>query len=200
MFMAVGILPCRARRAGAALPCATRRAQKDTQIMSLTMHSASAPVFSRILGNMLAWLDKAEAHAQARKFDANNYLGLRLAPDMLTLVRQIQIASDAAKACMSRLAGTEIPKWEDNEASLDELRARIRKTLDHVQSFSAAQIDGSDARPISVPMRSGDALQFSGETFLKHYAMPNFYFHVTTAYALLRHAGVELGKADFLGR
>jgi hypothetical protein len=168
--------------------------------MSLTMHSASAPVFSRILGNMLVWLDRAEAHAQARKFDPNNYLGLRLAPDMLPLSRQIQIASDGAKGCMSRLAGVEIPKWEDNEASLDELRARIRKTVAHVQSFSAAQIDGSDDRAISVPMRSGDALQFTGETFLKHFAMPNFFFHATTSYALLRHAGVELGKADFLGR
>ena len=168
--------------------------------MSLTMHSASAPVFTRMLGNLLAWLDKAEAHAQARKFDPNNYLGLRLAPDMLPFVRQVQIASDAAKACMSRLAGAEIPKWEDSEASLDELRARVRKTIDHVHSFSAAQIDGSETRPISVPMRSGDALQFNGETFLKHYAMANFYFHMTTAYALLRHAGVEIGKADFLGR
>ena len=168
--------------------------------MSLTMHSASVPVFSRILGNMLGWLDRAEAHAQARKFDANNYLGLRLAPDMLPLVRQVQIASDAAKACMSRLAGTEIPKWEDNEASLDELRARIRKTLAHVQSFDSARLECADSRPVTVPTRSGDALQFDGETFLKHYALPNFYFHATTTYALLRHAGVELGKADFLGR
>jgi hypothetical protein len=164
------------------------------------MHSASAPVFTRILGNMLHWLDRAEAHAQARKFDANNYLGLRLAPDMLPFARQIQIASDGAKGCMSRLAGAEIPKWEDNEATLDELRARIRKTLEHVQSFAPAQIDGSDERAITVPMRSGDALQFTGETFLKHFALPNFFFHATTAYALLRHAGVELGKADFLGR
>ncbi len=168
--------------------------------MSLSMHSASAPVFTRMLGNMLHWLDRAEAHAQARKFDANNYLGLRLAPDMLPFARQIQIASDGAKACMSRLAGAEIPKWEDNEATLDELRARIRKTLEHVQSFAPAQIDGSDERAITVPMRSGDALQFTGETFLKHFALPNFFFHTTTAYALLRHAGVELGKADFLGR
>jgi uncharacterized protein len=168
--------------------------------MSLTMHSASAPVLTRILGNMLVWLDRAEAHAQARKFDPGNYLGLRLAPDMLPLSRQIQIASDAAKTCMARLAGTEIPKWEDNEASLDELRARIRKTVAHVQSFSAAQIDGSDDRAISVPMRSGEALQFSGETFLRQFALPNFFFHATTTYALLRHAGVELGKADFLGR
>jgi hypothetical protein len=164
------------------------------------MHSASAPVFTRGLGNMLTWLDKAQAHAEARKFDAANYLGLRLAPDMLPFTRQIQITSDGAKACMSRLAGVEIPKWEDNEASLDDLRARIRKTLDYVQSFSAAQVDGSDGRAITVPMRSGDALQFTGESFLKLYVLPNFYFHSTATYLLLRHAGVELGKADFLGR
>jgi hypothetical protein len=168
--------------------------------MGLSMHSASAPVFTRGLTNMLAWLDKAQAHAEARKFDAANYLGLRLAPDMLPFTRQIQITSDGVKGCMSRLAGVEIPKWEDSEASLNDLRARIRKTLDHVQSFSAAQIDGSDGRAIAVPMRSGDALQFTGESFLKHYALPNFYFHSTATYLLLRHAGVELGKADFLGR
>ncbi|MBX3644662.1 MAG: DUF1993 domain-containing protein [Rubrivivax sp.] len=168
--------------------------------MSLTMHSASVPVFSRLLGNMLGWLDRAEAHAKARNFDPTNYLGLRLAPDMLPLVRQIQIASDGAKGCVSRLAGVEIPKWEDQEASLDDLRARIRKTIDYVQSFDAARLDGSDSRAITVPMRSGDALQFNGESFLKHFAMPNFYFHATTTYALLRQAGVELGKIDFLGR
>ena len=168
--------------------------------MSLTMYSASAPVFTRVLGSMLAWLDRAEAHAQARSFDPTNYLGLRLAPDMLPFSRQIQIASDGAKGCMSRLAGTEIPKWEDNESTLDELRARIRRTLDHVQSFSPAQLGGSDSREIAIPMRSGDTLRFDGESFLKYFALPNFYFHATTTYALLRHAGVELGKADFLGR
>ena len=168
--------------------------------MSLSMHSASAPVFTRILGNMLSWLDKAQAHAEARKFDTANYLGLRLAPDMLPLVRQVQIASDGAKGCMSRLAGAEIPKWEDTEASLDELRVRIRRTIEHVQSFPAAQIDGSDERPIAIPMRSGDTLRFTGETFLKHFSLPNFFFHASATYMLLRHAGVELGKADFLGR
>lgn len=164
------------------------------------MHSASAPVFTRGLANMLVWLDKADAHAQARKFDAANYLGLRLAPDMLPLTRQIQIVSDGAKACMARLAGMEVPKWEDTETTLDDLRARIRKTSDYVQTFSAAQIDGSDERAISIPMRSGDPRQFSGESFLKSYSLPNFYFHSTATYLLLRHAGVELGKADFLGR
>jgi hypothetical protein len=166
--------------------------------MSITMHSASAPVFVRMLSNLLSWLDKAVAHAEARKFDANNYLGLRLAPDMLPFTRQIQIASDSAKGCMARLAGVEPPKWDDNEASLDDLRARVRKTIDYVNSFSPAQIDGSEGREILVPRRTGEPLSFTGEDFLKHYALPNLYFHVTTAYALLRQGGVEIGKGDYL--
>lgn len=166
--------------------------------MAISMHSASAPVFVRMFTNLLAWLDKAEAHAAARKFDAANYLGLRLAPDMLPFLRQIQIASDGAKGAMARLAGVEMPKWEDNETSFADLRARVKKTIEYVQGFAPAQIDGSEARAITVPRRVGDPLQFDGETFLKHYALPNFYFHVTTAYALLRHAGVDLGKTDYL--
>jgi len=164
------------------------------------MYSASVPVFTRLLGNALVWLDKAEAHAKARNFDPNNYLGLRLAPDMLPLTRQVQIASDAAKGAMARLAGQEVPKWEDQEASLEDLRARIRKTMDYVASFTPAQIDGSEKKAISVPRRVGDPLQFEGEAFLKHYAMANFYFHLSTLYALLRQAGVDIGKGDFLGR
>ena len=167
--------------------------------MAITMHSASAPIFVRMLGNLLVWLDKAQAHAEQRKFDPNNYLGLRLAPDMLPFARQVQIASDTAKACMARLAGVEAPKWDDNETSLEELRARVRKTLDYVNSVSAAQVDGSEGREITIPRRSGEPLVFNGETYLKHYALPNLYFHLTTAYALLRHAGVELGKGDYLG-
>jgi uncharacterized protein len=167
--------------------------------MSLSMYTASAPVFVRMLKNMLVWLDKAEAHATARKFDTANYLGLRLAPDMLPFTRQVQIASDAAKGCMARLAGHEVPKWEDNEATMADVRARVQKTLDYVASFTAAQIDGSEGRSISIPRRVGDPLQFDGEAFLKHFALPNFYFHATTAYALLRHAGVEVGKGDYLG-
>jgi uncharacterized protein len=166
--------------------------------MSITMHSASVPVFVRVLTSMLGWLDKAQAHAEARKFSPDNYLTLRLAPDMLPLTKQIQIASDMAKGCAARLAGLEIPKWDDNEATLDELRGRIRKTIDYLQSVPAAQIDGSEAREISIPTRAGEPLRFNGEVYLKHYATPNFYFHATTTYALLRHAGVELGKKDFL--
>jgi hypothetical protein len=167
--------------------------------MSLTMHNTSVPVFVRMFSNMLSWLDKAQAHAEARKFDSANYLGLRLAPDMLPLTKQIQIATDMAKACVARLSGVEVPKWDDNEATLDALRDRIRKTLDYVQSLPAAQIDGSEQREILLPMRAGEPMRFTGEAYLKHYVLPNLYFHATTTYALLRHAGVELGKRDYLG-
>jgi hypothetical protein len=167
--------------------------------MSLTMHACSAPVFLRTLNNMLAWLDKAQAHAEARKFDLNNYLGLRLAPDMLPFTRQIQIATDGVKGCMARLSGQEVPKWDDTEATMDDLRARIRKTIDYVQSFQAAQIDGTESKEILLPTRSGDPMKFTGEAYLKHFVLPNLYFHAATTYALLRHPGVELGKKDFLG-
>lgn len=165
---------------------------------TLTMHSASVPLFQKQLGAMLGWLDKAEAHAQARGFSADNYLQLRLAPDMLPFVSQIRIASDTAKGCAARLAGQEPPKFEDNEATFAELRERIRKTLDYVGSVPAEAFAGSEAREIVLPMRNRDPLRFAGDVYLKHWALPNFFFHVTTAYALLRHAGVALGKPDFL--
>jgi uncharacterized protein len=168
--------------------------------MSLTMHSSSVPPFVRMFNNMLSWLDKAQAHAEAKKFDSVNYLGLRLAPDMLPLTRQIQITTDGAKGCVARLAGLDVPKWDDTEATLAELRARVQKALDYVQSIPAAQIDGSEQRDIVLPTRQGEPLRFSGETYLKHFVLPNFYFHASMTYALLRHAGVDLGKADFLGR
>ncbi|MCZ8109464.1 MAG: DUF1993 family protein [Betaproteobacteria bacterium] len=166
--------------------------------MSLTMHAATAPAFAKMLTNMLAWLDKAQAHAEARRFDANNYLGLRLAPDMLPLSRQIQIACDGAKGCMARLAGIEVPKWDDTESTLDELRERIRRTRDYVAGFTPEQLAGSETREIVVPTRTAE-LRFSGEDYLRHFVLPNFYFHATTTYALLRHAGVEIGKRDYLG-
>ena len=133
--------------------------------MSISMHSASAPVFIKMLGNMLNWLDKAEAHAAARKFDAANYFGLRLAPDMLPFARQIQIASDAAKGAMARLSGSEIPKWEDKEASLAELRVRVQKTIDYVKAFEAAQPG------VTVPAGDGDDLVFQAafpSTIMSH--------------------------------
>ena len=165
--------------------------------MTISMHSASAPVFVRTLTAMLTWLDKAQAHAETRKFETTQYLGLRLAPDMLPFTRQIQICSDAAKGCMGRLAGIELPKWEDNEASFDDIRARIRKTIDFVQSVSAAQVDGTEQKDIVIKMRAGD-VTMKGEDYLRHFAMANFFFHATTAYNLLRQAGVDIGKKDFL--
>lgn len=167
--------------------------------MSLTMYSASVPVFVHTFSAMLKWLDKAQAHAEARKFSPDAYLALRLAPDMLPFTNQIQIASDGAKGCVARLSDTEIPKWEDNEKSLDDLRARIRKTIEYVQSVPEAQFAGAETREVLLPRRSGEPMKFSGENFLRHFALPNFYFHCTTTYTLLRHAGVELGKRDYLG-
>ena len=166
--------------------------------MSISMYSASVPVFVRMLANATAWLEKAEAHARERKFDPSVYMSARLAPDMLPLPKQIQIACDAAKFCVARLAGVEGPKFDDDENTLEALRARLRKTSDYVQSVPAAQIDGSDAREISVPRRDG-SMTMTGEAYLKHFVLPNFFFHLTTTYALLRHNGVELGKMDFLG-
>jgi hypothetical protein len=167
--------------------------------MSLTMHNTSVPAFVRMFSNMLAWLDKAQAHAEARKFDSANYLGMRLAPDMLPFTKQIQIATDMAKGCVARLAGVEAPKWDDNETTLEALRERVRMALDYVQSIPADQINGSEQREIVLPTRVGDPLRFTGESYLKHFVLPNLYFHATTTYALLRHAGVELGKRDYLG-
>jgi hypothetical protein len=165
--------------------------------MSISMYSASVPVFVHMLEGVALWLDKAEAHAAAKKFDPSVYLTLRLAPDMLPLKNQIQIASDAVKFGIARLAGVEAPKFEDTEASIAELRERIRKTIAFVRSVPAGQIDGTEDKDVVVPRRAGPAT-LKGEFYLKHYVLPNFYFHVTTTYALLRHNGVELGKNDYL--
>jgi uncharacterized protein len=168
--------------------------------MMMTMYSASVPVFVRMLGNLSACLDKAEAHAQAKGYDPVVLAGSRLAPDMLPLTRQVQIACDAAKFAAARLAGQEAPVMTDDEASLADLKQRIARTIAYVQSVPAASIEGSDAREVQVPMRGREPLKLSGESYLTNFVLPNFYFHVTTAYALLRHNGVELGKGDYLGR
>jgi hypothetical protein len=167
--------------------------------MSISMYTASVPVFTRTLGNMLKWLDKAEAHAQARKFDPAVYLTLRLAPDMLPLPAQIRIAADAAKACAARLAGVDAPVFEDDETTLAQLRERIQKTLAYLETMTAKAIDGSEEREIVIPARNREPRRFKGEFYLKHWALPNFFFHATTLYALLRHNGVDIGKTDFLG-
>ena len=163
-----------------------------------TMYTASVPVFVRKLGSLSKWIDKAEAHAQTKKFDGSVYLAARLAPDMLPFTKQIQIACDTAKFCVARLAGVEAPKHDDSESTLAQLKERIAQTIAFVKSVPEAQIAGSDDKDIAVPRRAG-TLMMKGEAYLNHYALPNFYFHVTTAYGLLRHNGVELGKGDFLG-
>jgi hypothetical protein len=167
--------------------------------MPISIHAASAQVFTRMLGNMQAWLDKAEAHAAAKKFDTANYLGLRLTPDMLPFSRQIQIATDTAKLAVARLAGVEAPKWPDDEKTFAELRARVKKAIDYVQSLPAAKLEGGESRQIDLPIGPGRTMKVDGGTMLSGFSLPNFFFHATMTYALLRAGGVELGKADYLG-
>ena len=163
------------------------------------MYQASVPVLIRMLGNVRAILEKAAAWAEAKKIDPAVLLQSRLAPDMFTLMRQVQIAADMAKGCAARLAGVELPKFDDTEATIPELLARIDKTVAFLKTFTPAQIDGSEDKAITLQQRAGTR-EFKGQPYLLHYVMPNFYFHCTTAYALLRHNGLEIGKPDFVGR
>ena len=167
--------------------------------MPLSMYQASAPAFLQMLSALNIILDKAEADAAQRKIDPSVLLNYRLAPDMFAFTRQIQLTTDFAKGPMSRLAGVEIPKYEDTEATLPELRARIAKTIAYVKSFKPDAIDGSEAREITFPV-GGKPMTFKGQDYLVNFALPNFYFHATTAYAILRHCGVPVGKGNFLGR
>ena len=167
--------------------------------MTISMYQASVPVLLRMLGSLRKILEKGAAHAEAKKIDAAVFLQARLSPDMFQLTRQVQVASDMAKSVAARLAGVEPPKYEDNEASFAELLARIDKTVAYLKTFKPAQIDGSEDRDIKLQMRTGP-MEFKGINYLLYFVMPNFFFHCTTAYAILRHNGVELGKMDFIGR
>ncbi|PBC04933.1 DUF1993 family protein [Mesorhizobium sp. WSM3860] len=167
--------------------------------MTISMYDISVAVFSARLNSLSKVLSLAEQNAADRKIDPQVFLTARLAPDMFALTRQVQIATDHAKGAPSRLAGREVPKYEDNESSFAELHARIAKTLDHLATFSAADLDGSEERTIELRLAGRD-VSMSGLQYLLSAAMPNFYFHVTTAYDILRHNGVPLGKATFLGR
>lgn len=166
--------------------------------MTISMYQASVPVFMRQLRNLSAILDKAIAHAAAAGLDPAELVAARLAPDMLPFSNQVQIASDNAKGCAARLAGVEPPRWEDKEQTLPELQARIARTLNFLQGFEPGQIDGSEAREITLKLRDRE-LKFSGQDYLLCFALPNFFFHVVTAYDLLRHKGVPIGKRDYLG-
>ncbi len=166
--------------------------------MTISMYQASAPRFVNALQSLSAILDKAQAHVDAKKLDVMALTTYRLYPDMLPMTRQVQIACDAAKGAMARLAGVEIPKHEDTEKTFAELKERIAKTIDFVRSFKPAQIDGTEDREIVLKIRGND-VKFTGMQYLPGFALPNLYFHVTTAYNILRHNGVEIGKSDYIG-
>ena len=167
--------------------------------MSFSMSQASIPVFTIGLNALSNVLDKADAYAKAKKFDTAVLLNTRLAPDMFALTRQVQIATDQVKNGSARLAGVEPPRFEDNETTLEQLKARIEKTLAFVKTLDAKQIDGSTEREITFPLGPTKKGQMKGSDYLNHFVLPNFYFHMTTTYDILRHCGVELGKQDFIG-
>jgi hypothetical protein len=166
--------------------------------MPISVYEISIPVLSRGLINLSAILDKAAAHAAAKKYDSLVLTQLRLYPDMHPLSRQVQIACDTAKGAAARLAGVDIPKHEDTESTLDELKQRIAKTVDFLKTVSAAQVNGSEGRTIEIKFPNG-AWKFTALSYLADFVLPNFYFHESMVYALLRSSGVEIGKTDFLG-
>jgi hypothetical protein len=164
----------------------------------MNAYDLTVPVFSRLLGNLEALLDKGAAHAEARKFDPAVLLAARLAPDMFPLTKQVQIAADFAKGGVARLTGAEPPKWEDTESSIAELKARIARTREFVESHTQAQFEGALERRVEIKL-GGQPVALSGLDYLNRVVLPNFYFHLVTAYDILRHNGVELGKRDFIG-
>ena len=166
--------------------------------MNISMYQASVPRLVNMLGNLSAILDKAQAHVDAKKLDPTALTNARLYPDMLPMKRQVQIACDTAKGVVARLAGAPIPQHEDNEESFPDLKARVAKTIAFLQTLTAQQIDGSEEKEIVIK-RGDKETRYKGMQFLLGHALPNFYFHVTTAYDILRHNGVELGKRDYLG-
>ncbi len=166
--------------------------------MTISMYDASVPVFRQMLNSLTAILDKAEAHAAARKIDPAALLQARLYPDMFPLTRQVQIAADFAKGACARLAGVEVPRYEDTEQSFAELRQRIAKTLAFIEDLPRDAIANSEERDITLTV-AGNPMEFNGQAYLLHWGLSNFYFHATTAYAILRHNGIELGKRDFIG-
>ncbi len=166
--------------------------------MTISMYQASIPVLNKALANLSKVLEKAEAHAAAKKIDPALFVQARLYPNMYPLARQVQIATDVAKGCGARLAGNEPPKYEDNETTFAELQARIAKTIAFLETVTPSQIDGTEEKTVTL-LVGGREWNFQGLSYLFDFVLPNVYFHTTTTYAILRHWGVELGKADFLG-
>ncbi len=167
--------------------------------MAITMHQLAVPVFTQYLLALSANLDKAAAFCAGKKIDPSVLVNARLAPDMFPLSRQVQIACDFAKGASARLAGADVPAWADDEKTFDELKARIKKTLDFIAGLKADSFDGAETRDIKIKVRGND-VTFKGLPYLANYAMGHFYFHCTAAYAILRHNGIELGKGDFIGK
>ena len=166
--------------------------------MSISMSSASVPICNTMLGNLGHFLEKAQAFVEAKKCDPAALTQYRLAPDMLPFARQVQIACDAAKNGIARISGVDAPKFEDNETTIAELKARIQKTRDYINSVPAAKLDGTETKDITFPTGRDTTRTLQAEAYLKHVMLPNLFFHVTMAYAILRHNGVELGKQDYL--
>jgi hypothetical protein len=166
--------------------------------MSMSLYAVSVPVFVKTLTNLEAVLEKAKAHALDHKIEEAAFVNARLYPDMLPLARQVQIATDIARGATARLAGLEPPSYEDKEQTFDDLAARVRRTIEYMKALDEKQFEGAATREITRPVR-GEPHKFSGVNYLLQFATPNVYFHTTTAYAILRHNGVPLGKADFLG-
>ncbi len=166
--------------------------------MQISMYRASVPVFARALRNLIAILKQAEAHAAERKIDPAVLLNYRLTPDMFALTRQVQIATDMAKGCVSRLAGAEIPSYEDKEATFGELVARVERCIAYLESFRPEQIDATEDKIIVLKRPTGD-VSYPGLKYLLEYVTPNVYFHCASTYAILRHCGVNIGKKDFIG-
>lgn len=167
--------------------------------MTLSMHAASVPVFRQMLGSLDNLLAKAESHAAERKIDPAALLQARLFPDMFALLKQVQIACDFAKGVSGRLAGVELPVFDDSEQTFAELRALVAKTIAFIDGLDAARFDGSEDREIVLRPGTPKERRFVGQAYLLHYGLPQFFFHITTSYALLRHNGVELGKKDYMG-
>ena len=166
--------------------------------MTISMYQASVPRFVNILGNLSNILDKTQAHIDAKKLSDASLTAFRLFPDMLPMTTQVQIACDTAKGVVARLAGVDIPAFEDNEKTIAELKERVAKTIAFIQTITPEQIDGTEDKAI-VTKRGEKETHYKGMQFLLGHAIPNFYFHISTAYAILRHNGVEIGKRDFLG-
>ena len=167
--------------------------------MTLSTYSASVPVFRQVLGSLAAILEKAESHADLKKIDPQALLQARLFPDMFPLLRQVQVAADFAKGTVARLGGVEVPRYEDVESDFAGLQARIAKTLAFIESVPREAIEAGAEREITVGTGANQRQFAGGETYLLHYSLPHFYFHATTAYAILRHNGLEIGKKDFIG-